>query len=85
MDTTKDSELESVSGGSGSSFKYVKIVNCRGTVNVMSSAEFNAVPIGVARLGEHFRYKGIDRNWVKIQYGSAIGYVFRDYVLPVAE
>lgn len=59
--------------------KTATIVNCNTAVNVRSKASSSSTRLGTAAKGSTWTVKGVSGNWVQIQYGSKVGYVYRKY------
>lgn len=80
-----EADLEEVAGGVTGTRRHIKIVNCRNYVNVRSSANSrsDANIIGKAYLGDRYVFYGWSGNWAKVQYGSKVAYVFKEYVQAV--
>lgn len=85
MEMISEADLDDVAGGAGSAKKHVKIVNCKTSVNVRSSANSRTDDnkIGQAYLGDRYVFYGWEGNWAKVQYGARKAYIYKDYVQVV--
>ena len=86
IEAVNEADLEDITGGvQTGSKKHAKIVNCRRSVNVRSSANSRSDDniIGKAYLGDRYVFYGWSGNWAKVQYGSVKAYIFKDYIQMV--
>lgn len=56
------------------------IVNCKAAANVREKATQNSKRLGTVKNGETYDVLGTSGSWVKIDYNSTAGYVFKRYV-----
>lgn len=79
-----EQELAQVSGGSdGLQMRaHVQIIGCKHSCNVRSSPSSgsDANKIGVANLGDRYRFYHWQGSWAKVQYGNRIGYIYKRFI-----
>lgn len=59
--------------------KVAKIVNCKTQVNVREEASSKSKLLGTAKKGTTYKVLGTSGNWVKIEFDSKEGYIYKSY------
>lgn len=80
MNILDESDLESVSGGAGSTSKKIRIINCTKSCNVRAEANDQSAILGQAPVGTSYRFHGWHGRWAQITYTSKIGYVNKKFI-----
>lgn len=80
MNPITEAELENVAGGTGTTAKKVKIINCKKSCNVRAEANAKSTILGQAPLGVTYTFYGWRGTWAEVKYVGRIAYINKKFI-----